>query len=150
MLHPSDPPLFDMEWSPYRWVQVLDDVPSTHFGLLYCIGTRYELGLNVLDDIQAIGRRGRILHTHFRNVRGTIPSTGGYDEVALDDGDMNMFRVLLALRAVGFDGGLQVDHLPGYDGDTPFQGIAGAYAVAYIKGLLAALACVPAAAATAR
>jgi mannonate dehydratase len=73
-------------------------------------------------------------------VRGTIPTSGGYEEVALDDGDTNMFRVLCALHAVGYDGGLQIDHVPRYAGDTPHQEIASAYAVAYVKGLLAALA----------
>jgi mannonate dehydratase len=32
----------------------------------------------------------KIFHVHFRNVRGTLPKDGGYDEVMLDDGDMNM------------------------------------------------------------
>ncbi len=143
ILHPSDPPLFDSEWSPRRWSDVVDAVNSPHFGLLYCIGTRYETGANIHDDIRAFGRRGAIFHTHFRNVRGTIPSTAGYQEMALADGDMNMLRVLQTLRGVGFDGGLQVDHLPGFDADTSFQGIASAYSVAYIKGLLAALEVVP-------
>ena len=52
---------------------------------------------------------------------------------------MSMFRILLTLRSVGYDGGLQVDHLPGLTADTPFRGIASAYSVAYIRGLLAAL-----------
>jgi mannonate dehydratase len=59
--------------------------------------------------------------------------------VALDDGDMNMFRVLLTLRSVGFDGGLQIDHLPRFDGDNAFQGTASAYSVGYAKALLRAL-----------
>jgi mannonate dehydratase len=143
ILHPSDPPLLDSEWSPRRWSDVVDAVNSPHFGLLYCIGTRYETGVHILDDIRAFGRRGAIFHTHFRNVRGTIPSSGGYQEMALADGDMNMFRVLQTLRDVGYDGGLQVDHLPGFDADTPFQGIASAYSVAYIKGLLTALEAAP-------
>ena len=139
ILHPTDPPLHDSEWSPQRWSTVLDDVASPYFGLLYCIGTRYETGINIEEDIRAFGRRGAIFHTHFRNVRGTIPSSGGYEEMALGDGDMNMFRILRTLRAVGYDGGLQVDHLPGFSADTPFQGIASGYSVAYIRGLLAAL-----------
>jgi D-mannonate dehydratase len=108
-------------------------------GLLYCVGTRYETGVNIYDDIRAMGRRGKIFHVHFRNVRGTIPATGGYEEVALHDGDMNMFRVLKALRETGYDGGLQVDHIPGYDGDSAFSGIGWGYAVGYVKALLAAL-----------
>ncbi|HVC34435.1 MAG TPA: mannonate dehydratase [Chloroflexota bacterium] len=138
ILHPSDPQLPDTEFSPRRWSQVLDAVPSSYVGLLYCVGTRYETGVNILDDIRAFGRRGKIFHVHFRNVRGTIPTTGGYEEIALHDGDMNMFRVLQTLKSVGYDGGIQIDHLPGYDGDNAFQGIASAYAVGYVKALLAA------------
>jgi mannonate dehydratase len=139
IMHPSDPPLPDTEFSPRRWSRMLDAVPSAHSGLLYCIGTRYESGINIYDDIRAYGRRGKIFHTHFRNVRGTIPSHGAYEEVALGDGDMNMFRVLQTLRSVGFDGGLQIDHLPRYDGDNAWQGIASGYSVGYVRALLAAL-----------
>ncbi|HET8626215.1 MAG TPA: mannonate dehydratase [Thermomicrobiales bacterium] len=138
VLHPSDPPLPDAEFSPRRWSRILDAVPSAHSGLLYCVGTRYEAGVDIHDDIRAFGRRGTIFHVHFRNVRGQIPTTGGYEEVALHDGDMNMFRVLQSLKAVGYDGGLQTDHLPVYDGDENSL-MASAYAVGYIKALLAAL-----------
>lgn len=139
ILHPSDPPLPEAEFSPLRWSSILDAVPSKHSGLLYCIGTRMESGVDIEKDIHAFGRRGKIFHTHFRNVRGTIPFHGGYQEVALHDGDQNMFRVVRALKAVGFDGGLQIDHLPRYDGETPFAGIASAYGVGYVRALLAAL-----------
>ena len=139
ILHPSDPPLPETEISPTRWLKILDAVPSSHSGLLYCCGTRMETGLDIVQDIHSFGGRGKIFHTHFRNVRGTIPSHGGYEEIALHDGDKNMFLVLQALRSVGFDGGLQIDHLPDYHRDTEFQGIASAYAVGYLKALLAAL-----------
>ena len=139
IMHPSDPPLPEAEFSPLRWSDILDAVPSRHSGLLYCIGTRMESGVNIIEDIKAFGRRGKIFHTHFRNVRGTIPTHGGYQEVALGDGDKNMFAIVQALKSVGFDGGLQIDHLPRYDGETPFAGIASAYGVGYVKALLAAL-----------
>jgi mannonate dehydratase len=139
ILHPSDPPLPETEFSPRRWSRILDAVPSAHSGLLYCIGTRRESGIDIHDDIRAFGRRGKIFHTHFRNVRGTIPTTGGYEEVALHDGDMNMFAVLRTLKAIGYDGGLQIDHLPQFAGDNAFQGMASAYGVGYVKALLAAL-----------
>ena len=63
---------------------------------------------------------------------------GGYAEVGLDDGDMNMFAVLETLREVGFNGGLQMDHLPHYDDDDS-QRSATAFAVGYTKALLRAL-----------
>jgi len=143
IIHPSDPPLPETEFSPLRWSDILDAVPSSHSGLLYCIGTRMESGVNIIEDIRAFGRRGKIFHTHFRNVRGTIPTHGGYQEVALGDGDKNMFVILQTLRSIGFDGGLQIDHLPRYDGDNAFQGMASAYAVGYVKALLAALEVAP-------
>ena len=139
IMHPSDPPLPNTEFSPMRWSDILDAVPSRHSGLLYCIGTRMESGVNIVEDIKAFGRRGKIFHTHFRNVRGTIPTHGGYQEVALHDGDKNMFTIVQTLKSIGFDGGLQLDHLPRYDGDTPFAGVASGYAVGYAKALLAAL-----------
>ncbi len=139
VLHPSDPQLPTAEWSPRRWSQILDEVPSANNGLLYCVGTRYETGADVLSDIRAFGRRRKIFHVHFRNVRGTIPASGGYEEVALHDGDMNMFQVLRTLKDAGFDGGIQVDHIPQYDGDTEFHGIGWAYAVGYVRALLVAM-----------
>lgn len=137
--HPSDPPLPNTDVSPRRWIGFLDAVPSDHNGLLYCIGTRYESGANIFEDIRFFGRKGKIFHTHFRNVRGTIPTSGGYEEVALDDGDMNMFKILRTLQEVGFDGGLQIDHLPDFHSDDQHQKIASAYAVGYVRALLAAL-----------
>lgn len=137
-IHPSDPPLDEMEFSPIRWTGILEAVPSDHSGLLYCIGTRYEaLGEGILDDIREWGRKGKIFHTHFRNVQGNIPS-GGYAECALDDGDMNMLNVLRTLQEVGYEGGLQMDHLPHYLEDSA-QRASTAYAVAYTRAMLKAL-----------
>jgi mannonate dehydratase len=117
----------------------MEAVPSEHNGLLYCIGTRYESGVDIFEDIRFFARKGLIFHTHCRNVQGQIPTSGGYEEVALDDGDMNMFKVLQTLQEVGFDGGLQIDHLPAYNADDHHQKIASAYAVGYVKALIAAL-----------
>ena len=138
IIHPSDPPIDDAEFSPRRWVDILEAVPSDHSGLLYCIGTRVEaVGDGILDDIREWGRKGKIFHTHFRNVQGSVPA-GDYAECALDDGDINMFTVLQTLQEVGFDGGLQMDHVPHYTDDQEMRASI-AYAVAYTKGMLKAL-----------
>ena len=48
-----------------------------------------DLGpVDVEADIRHFGRRGKIFHVQFRNVRGSIPTDGGYEEVLLDDGDL--------------------------------------------------------------
>ena len=79
---------------------------------------------------------------HFRNVRGSFATAGGYEEVLMDDGDMNMFKVLLELKKVGFDGCLNPDHYFPIEGDGPLSEQGLAYSVGYMKGLLAALATV--------
>ncbi|MDP6039505.1 MAG: mannonate dehydratase, partial [Candidatus Latescibacteria bacterium] len=67
----------------------------------------------------------------------------GFEEALLDDGDMNMFKLLLELKRVGFDGCLNPDHIPAIEGDqSPFSGGL-AYSVGYIKALFAALAALP-------
>jgi D-mannonate dehydratase len=102
----------------------------------------------VLDEIHNYGRKGRIFMVHFRNVRGSLATAGGYEEMALDDGDMNMFKIIQALDRVGFDGCINPDHIPTIEGDyangmtgepVSHQGLA--YAVGYIKALLAAMQC---------
>ena len=49
-----------------------------------------------------------------------------------------MFKILQTLKEIGFDGGLQIDHLPNYIGDAE-QRAASAYAVAYVRAMLRAL-----------
>lgn len=138
IIHPSDPPIDDAEFSPKRWFDILEAVPSDHSGLLYCIGTRIEaVGDGILDDIREWGSKGKIFHTHFRNVQGSVPA-GDYAECALDDGDINMFAVLQTLQEIGFNGGLQMDHVPHYTDDHEMRASI-AYAVAYTRGMLKAL-----------
>src|SRR5262249_20418256 len=126
--HPSDPPVPQAPFAPHRWSKIVELVPSTHSGYLYCVGTRYETGVDIHEDIRRANRNGKIFQVDFRNVRGSIPTAGGYEEVALEDGDMNMFSVLQTLLDSGYQGSFAVDHLPNYVDDTPFQGMASAYA----------------------
>ena len=124
---------------------MLDAFPSKQVGFLYCIGTRAEAGGTalVLDEIGNYGRKGRIFTAHLRNVRGSLATSGGFEEVLLDDGDMNMFRIVLALHRTGFDGCLNPDHIPHMEGDHGFTSVGLAYSIGYIKALLAALAALP-------
>ena len=94
----------------------------------------------MLDEIHNYGRKGRIFMVHFRNVRGSLATAGGYEEVLLDDGDMNMFKILLELDKQGFDGCVNPDHIPGIEGDGPNVSQGMGYSIGYIKALLAALA----------
>ena len=135
-IHPSDTPNPDTPLGGLGYHRVIDAFPSRNVGYLYCIGTRAEAGGTplVLDEINNYGRKGKIFMIHFRNVRGSLATAGAFEETLLDDGDMNMFRILLELHKVGFNGCLNPDHIPSLEGNVGL-----AYSVGYIKALLAAL-----------
>jgi len=140
-MHPSDIPMPDTPFGGIGYHRIIDAFPSKQVGYLYCVGTRAEAGGQslILDEINNYGRKGRIFMVHFRNVRGSLATAGAYEEVHLDDGDMNMFKILSALNDVGFDGCINPDHIFEIEGDTENvrQGLA--YSVGYVKALLAAL-----------
>ena len=149
MMHPSDPPIPGAPFNSLGFHRLLDAFPSEYNGFLYCIGTRSEAGGTrlVLDEIDKYGRMGKIFHIHFRNVRGNLATTGGFEEVLLDDGDMNMFEILLALKTVGYEGAINPDHHPhigpdNADGSSSYT--SPSYAIGYIKGLMATLTALPA------
>ena len=136
-----DTPLPDTPLGGLGFHRVIDAFPSRNVGYLYCCGTRAEAGGSalVLDEVHNYGRKGRIFTVHLRNVRGSLATARGFEEVLLDDGDMNMFKILLELQRVGFDGCLNPDHVPALEGDGPGVDQGLAYSVGYIKALLAAL-----------
>ena len=141
-VHPSDTPHPGTPLGSLGFHRVTDAFPSPNVGYLYCIGTRAEAGgaSLVLDEISNYGRKGRILAVHLRNVRGSLSTAGGFEETLLDDGDMNMFRILLELERVGYGGCLNPDHIPQIEGDSGHTSLGLAYSIGYIKALLAALA----------
>jgi mannonate dehydratase len=142
--HPSDIPLPDTPFGTLGYHRIIDAYPSRNVGYVYCCGTRAEAGglSVVLDEIHNYGRKGRIFMVHFRNVRGSLATSSGYEEVMLDDGDMNMFKIVLELRKVGFDGCLNPDHVFPLEGDSAASEQGLAYSVGYMKALLASLAVV--------
>lgn len=154
-MHPSDTPHPDSPFGGIGLNRLIDDFPNKNVGLVYCIGTRAEAGGSslVLDEINHFGRKGRIFLVHFRNVRGSLPTAGAFEEALLDDGDMNMFKLLLELKKVGYDGCINPDHVPTMAGDQPDldtrwehsnigwkkSSLGFAYSVGYIKALFAAM-----------
>ena len=135
-IHPSDTPNPDTPLGSLGYHRVIDAFPSRNVGYLYCVGTRAEAGGTplVMDEINNYGRKNRIFLVHFRNIRGSLATAGAFEEVLLDDGDMNMFKILLELQKIGFSGCLNPDHIPSLEGNVGL-----AYSVGYIKALLAAL-----------
>lgn len=144
-MHGNDPPLYDYMGSPQILCRFADferlfaEVPSRHNGITFCVGTRFESGEDVFEGIRRFGEQGRLFHVHFRNVRGTLPAQGAYSEVFVDEGDLDMSRVLRALADVDYAGVIDYDHAMKITGEgrLPKQYIA--YAVGYMRGLLDSL-----------
>jgi mannonate dehydratase len=144
-MHGNDPPLPEHLGSPQiicryaDFERLFNEVPSKHNGMTFCVGTRYESGEDVFEGIRRFGRQGKLFHVHFRNVRGTLPARGGYSEVFLDEGDLDMAKVLAALVEVGYEAIIDYDHAMHITGDQPLPKQYIAFAVGYMRALLQAI-----------
>jgi len=141
-MHPSDTPNHHVPFDGIGLNRIIDRYPSPQVGVVYCVGTRAEAGGMplVLDELNHFGRKDRLFLIHVRNVRGSLATAGAFEETLLDDGDLNIFRILEELENVGFDGCINPDHIPQIEGDTENRMIGWGYGVAYLKAMTAALA----------
>jgi mannonate dehydratase len=135
-LHPDDPPMPTVRGQPrlvYQqalYQRVIDLNPSPSNGLEFCVGTLAEMAEGDLYDcVDRYSRQGRIGYVHLRNVRGKVPT---YKETFIDEGDVDVVRVLRILHKNGFDGVVIPDHAPQMSCAAPWH--AGmAYAMGYLK-----------------
>jgi mannonate dehydratase len=115
---------------------LIDLVPSENSGLEFCQGTVAEMGPEkTVEAVSRFAGQGKVFYVHFRNVRGGFPK---FDEVFIDEGDVNMIAALKAYRDAGYDGVVTPDHTPRVVGDE--GGLRGkAFAVGYIRAGMQAL-----------
>lgn len=114
--HPDDPPMPVMRQQP-RLVyqpdlyQRLIDVSSSPSNMLeFCLGTLAEMTEgNLYESVENYSSQKRIAYVHFRNVSGKVPH---YHETFIDDGDIDMLRILSIFHKNHFDGVLIPDHSP--------------------------------------
>ena len=140
-LHPDDPPLPTVRAQPRlvyqpRFYQKLIDLnPSPANAMEFCVGTLAEMTEGDLyETVDRYSKQGRIAYVHLRNVAGKVPT---YKETFIDDGDVDILRVLRILRANKFDGIIIPDHAPQMECAAPWH--AGmAYALGYLKAGLSA------------
>jgi mannonate dehydratase len=114
--HPDDPPVPIMRgqprlvYQPSMYQRLIDISASPANMLEFCLGTLAEMTEgNLYDAVEQYSSKKRIAYVHFRNVRGKVPH---YHETFIDDGDIDMLRVLEILRKNQFDGVLIPDHSP--------------------------------------
>lgn len=138
-LHPDDPPMEGLRgqprlvYQPELYQKVIDLSESPANQLEFCLGSLQEMTHGDLyDAIQQYGGQGRISYVHFRNVKGKVPK---YDEVFVDDGDIDMLRVMSLLKEVNFDGVIIPDHTPEISCGAPwYAGMA--YALGYMRAAM--------------
>ncbi len=141
-LHPDDPPMPTVRGQPrlvyqpemYQRVIELNQSPSN--SLEFCLGTIGEMSEgSVYEAVAQYSRQGRLGYVHFRNVTGKVPH---YRETFVDDGDIDMVRVLRLLKQNHYTGVIIPDHTPQMTCAAPWH--AGmAYALGFMQ---AALRCV--------
>ena len=84
---------------------------------------------DIYETVDTYSRQQRLGYVHFRNVTGKVPH---YRETFIDDGDVDMLRVLAILKRNGFTGVLIPDHTPQMNCGAPWH--AGmAYAMGYMR-----------------
>jgi mannonate dehydratase len=140
--HPDDPPTPLMRgqprlvYQPHLYQRLLDLHPSPANALEYCVGTLAEMTEgDIYEATDSYSKQGAIAYVHLRNVVGKAPR---YRETFIDDGDIDMVRILKILKQNGFDGLLIPDHSPLMTCDAPWH--AGmAFALGYMKAALQVL-----------
>ena len=150
-LHPNDPPvthqgiarIFRDTASYRRAFEAFDHNPYST--ALFCVGTWSEMsgpdgtGEDIEAAIREFGPRGQISQVHLRNITSPMPN---FQETFPDDGYLNLFSIVCALREVGFTGMITPDHVPDCGDGMRTESKGHTYALGYIRGLIQASASV--------
>jgi mannonate dehydratase len=140
-IHPDDPPGVDLAGVPrcifgnfVGYQRALEIADSPNVGVCFCVGCWLEggklMGNGTLESIRAFAEQGKLFKVHFRNVDAPLPH---FVETFVDDGYMDMYKVMRELRAVGFNGVAIADHIPTMVGGPR---VSTAYTIGYMKALL--------------
>lgn len=108
------------------------DSPSN--GITLDTGVTTEMGENAVEVIRYFGRRDRINHVHFRNVRVQVPKYR-YIETFHDEGECDMLGCMKAFKEVGYSRVIIPDHTPEITGDTMASQIGWAWALGCMRAL---------------
>jgi mannonate dehydratase len=137
--HPDDPPMPTVRgqprlvYQPHLYQRLLELHPSPRNALEFCVGTLAEMTEgDVYEAVETYSRMGKLAYVHLRNVRGKAPY---YRETFIDDGDVDVPRVVRLLQRNGFDGVIIPDHAPQLACAAPWHG-GMAYALGYLRACL--------------
>jgi mannonate dehydratase len=116
--HPDDPPLPEVRGTPrqayrpemYRRLADISKRRSNQFED-FCVGTLAEMqgDFETYASTAAYAAAGRIDYIHLRNVHGKVPE---YSETFIDEGDVDVPRIIGTLAENGFQGVVIPGHTP--------------------------------------
>jgi mannonate dehydratase len=140
-IHPDDPPVPELGGVPRcifssfdGYKRALEIAASPNVGVCLCVGCWLEggklMGRGVVETIHYFGKQGKLFKVHFRNVNEPLPH---FVETFMDNGYMNMYKVMKALCEVRFDGAVIADHVPAMVGGGR---VGTAYSIGYMRALL--------------
>ena len=140
--HPDDPPMPTIRqqprlvYQPRMYQRLLDIVPSKSNQLELCVGTLAEMTEDdVYEAVDNYSKQGKIAYIHLRNVVGKVPH---YRETFIDEGDVDMIRILSILKRNNFEGVILPDHTPQMSCSAPWH--AGmAHTIGFVEAALAML-----------
>jgi len=113
---------------------------SPYHGWNFCVGSVAE-GLKdsaneIFPIIEYFSSRNTIFLVHYRNLLGGLHS---FREALPDEGDMDFYRVLKALKDTGYSYGIDPDHVPRTEDDPMGYYQSYAYCFGYIKAMIQAV-----------
>jgi len=142
-LHPDDPPVPSLggiarlfhDFDGFK--RAIDTFDSPNHGLDFCMGCWSEMGGHekVMEGIHHFAGRRRIAYIHFRDVIG---SSDNFHECFIDEGQVDTFEVVKALKELDFDGFMITDHVPRVVGDSPWGHRGRAHAIGFMQALIQA------------
>ena len=141
-LHPNDPPVLKKlggipclihSFEDYK--RAFEIAGSPYLGMEFCTGCWLEGGEDfgdVLEGIRYCSEEGRIFIVHFRNVSSPLPN---FVETFLDNGYMDMYKIMKILCETGYEGTVTLDHTPRFAPGMG-RGCGTAYAIGYMRALV--------------
>ena len=139
-LHPDDPPVDSLGGvgrifgTFEEFKRGIDKFDSPNHQLDFCMGCWSEMNAEgAIPAISHFAKRDRIAYVHLRFVQGEVPC---FNECHIDEGSVDPFETVKALKEAGFTGFLITDHVPKVIDDSPWGHRGRAYALGYIKCLV--------------
>lgn len=113
---------------------------SPYHGWNFCVGSIAEMledsATEIYPFIEYFGSRNTIFLVHYRNLMGKRYS---FREALPDEGDMDFYKVLKALKNVGYSYGIDPDHVPHTADDPQKNRQSYAYCFGYINAMIQAV-----------